>query len=119
MQIYKGMNIATAKPDEQEKQGIPHWLTDFLPSDKTYSVADFVSDAASCIEDIVSRGKMPIIAGGTGLYVDSLLNGISFEKQERNEEISNFTSKTELIICLICLLNLTVNQQKISKNSAM
>ena len=43
MQIYKGMNIATAKPDEQEKQGIPHWLTDFLPSDKTYSVADFVS----------------------------------------------------------------------------
>lgn len=89
MQIYKGMNIATAKPDEQEKQGIPHWLTDFLPSDKTYSVADFVSDAASCIEDIVSRGKMPIIAGGTGLYVDSLLNGISFEKQERNEEISN------------------------------
>ena len=65
MQIYKGMNIATAKPDEQEKQGIPHWLTDFLPSDKTYSVADFVSDAASCIKDIVSRGKMPIIAGGT------------------------------------------------------
>ena len=45
MQIYKGMNIATAKPDEQEKQGIPHWLTDFLPSDKTYSVADFVSEA--------------------------------------------------------------------------
>ena len=63
MQIYRGMNIATAKPTEEEKQGIPHWLTDFLPSDKTYSVADFVSDAASCIEDIVSRGKMPIIAG--------------------------------------------------------
>lgn len=85
MQIYKGMNIATAKPDEQEKQGIPHWLTDFLPSDKTYSVADFVSDAASCIKDIVSRGKMPIIAGGTGLYVDSLLNGISFENRKETK----------------------------------
>ena len=62
---------------------------DFLPSDKTYSVADFADEAGRCIEDIVSRGKMPIIAGGTGLYVDSLLNGVSFEKQERNEEISN------------------------------
>ena len=89
MQIYKGMNIATAKPTEEEKQGIPHHLTDFLPSDKTYSVADFADEAGCCIEDIVSRGKMPIIAGGTGLYVDSLLNGVSFEKQERNEEISN------------------------------
>lgn len=89
MQIYKGMNIATAKPTDEEKQGIPHHLTDFLPSDKTYSVADFADEAGRCIEDIVSRGKMPIIAGGTGLYVDSLLNGVSFEKQERNEEISN------------------------------
>lgn len=89
MQIYKGMSIATAKPTDEEKQGIPHHLTDFLPSDKTYSVADFADEAGRCIEDIVSRGKMPIIAGGTGLYVDSLLNGISFEKQERNEEISN------------------------------
>ncbi|WP_405355451.1 tRNA (adenosine(37)-N6)-dimethylallyltransferase MiaA [Ruminococcus sp.] len=89
MQIYKGMSIATAKPSDKEKQGIPHHLMDFLPSDKTYSVADFVNDAKACIEDIVSRGKLPIIAGGTGLYVDSLLNGISFEKQERNEDISN------------------------------
>lgn len=89
MQIYKGMSIATAKPTDEEKQGIPHHLMDFLPSDKTYSVADFADEAGRCIEDIVSRGKMPIIAGGTGLYVDSLLNGVSFEKQERNEEISN------------------------------
>ena len=89
MQIYKGMSIATAKPDDEEKQGIPHHLMDFLPSDKAYSVADFVNDAAACIEDIVSRGKLPVIAGGTGLYIDSLLNGISFEKQERNEELCN------------------------------
>lgn len=89
MQIYKGMSIATAKPDDEEKQGIPHHLMDFLPSDKAYSVADFVNDSAACIEDIVSRGKLPVIAGGTGLYIDSLLNGISFEKQERNEELCN------------------------------
>lgn len=89
MQIYKGMNIATAKPDYTEMQGIPHHLMDFLPSDKSYSVADFVNYAASCIDNIVKQGKLPIIAGGTGLYVDSLLNGISFEKQERCEEICN------------------------------
>lgn len=88
MQIYKGMSIATAKPTQEETQGIPHHLMDFLPSDKKYSVADFVNDAGRCIDDIVSRGKMPILVGGTGLYTDSLLNGISFEKQERNEELS-------------------------------
>lgn len=88
MQIYKGMSIATAKPTQEEMQGIPHHLMDFLPSDKKYSVADFVNDAGRCIDDIVSRGKMPILVGGTGLYIDSLLNGISFEKQERNEELS-------------------------------
>ncbi len=89
MQIYKGMSIATAKPDESEKQGIVHHLMDFLPSDKTYSVADFVSDGSKVIQDIYSRGKMPILAGGTGLYVDSLLNGISFEKQQRDEKLCN------------------------------
>lgn len=89
MQIYKGMSIATAKPDYEEMQGILHHMMDFLPSDKSYSVADFVCDSASCIEKIVNKGKLPIIAGGTGLYVDSLLNGISFEKQERNEELCN------------------------------
>ena len=74
MQIYKEMQIATAKPDKAEMENIPHHLMDFLEPDKTYSVANFVKDAAKCIEDINSRGKLPFIVGGTGLYVDSLLN---------------------------------------------
>ena len=78
MQIYKGMTIATAKPDEAERQGIPHHLMDFLPPEQTYSVAMFTEDAGRCISDISGRGKLPIIAGGTGLYVDSLLNNIQF-----------------------------------------
>ena len=88
MQIYQGMKIATAKPDEQEMDGIKHHLIDFLPPDKTYSVAMFVRDAKSCIEDINSRGKLPIIAGGTGLYVDSLLNNVSFNEEQRDEKLS-------------------------------
>lgn len=87
MQIYKGMDIATAKPTEDEKQNIPHHLIDFLPVNKTYSVADFVEDAARIIEDIVSRGKVPIIAGGTGLYIDSLINNIKFDDEPDNTEI--------------------------------
>ena len=89
MQIYQGMHIATAKPDEEEKQNIRHHLMDFLPADKTYSVADFVNDAKICVEDIASRSKLPIIAGGTGLYVDSFLNNITFSNYERNEDITN------------------------------
>lgn len=87
MQIYKGMQIATAKPTEEEKCGIPHHLMDFLPADQTYSVAMFVKDAAECIRNINSRGKLPFLVGGTGLYVDSLLNNIKFSDECRNEKI--------------------------------
>lgn len=87
MQIYKGMKIATAKPTTQEMQGIKHHLIDFLPPDQTYSVAMFVGDAKRCIEDIHLRNKLPIIAGGTGLYVDSLLNNVKFNEEVRNQKI--------------------------------
>ncbi len=87
MQIYKDMQIATAKPTNDEMQGIRHHLMDFLPPDKTYSVAMFVDDAKKCINDIYSRGKLPVIAGGTGLYVDSLLNNIKFNEEVRNQKI--------------------------------
>lgn len=97
MQIYKGMHIATAKPDIEEMQGIPHHLMGFLPSDKTYSVAMFVKDASECIKDIVLRGKLPILVGGTGLYVDSLLKNISFSEVNRDikvsEELKEFYNK--------------------------
>ena len=87
MQIYKGMTIATAQPSEEEKQGIPHHLIAFLEPDETYSVAQFVEDAKRCIADIVSRGKVPVIAGGTGLYTDSLLGGIDFGEVPDNQEM--------------------------------
>lgn len=78
MQIYKGMDIATAKPSLTEQDGVPHHLIDFLDPETPYSVAQYVADASHCIADIVSRGCVPIVAGGTGLYVDSLLGGIDF-----------------------------------------
>ena len=85
LQIYQGMAIATAKPTQEEMQGIPHHLIDFLPPDQTYSVALFVRDAARCIEEITARGRLPIIAGGTGLYVDSLLDHVQFSEEQRDE----------------------------------
>ena len=87
MQIYKGMDIATAKPDSQERKGIVHHLMDFLPPDELYSVARFVEDAKKAIHDICARKKLPIIVGGTGLYTDSLLNGISFCEGEVDLEL--------------------------------
>ena len=86
MQIYRGMQIATAKPTKTEMDGIPHHMMDFLLPDKTYSVASYVKDASECIADIHSRGKLPFIVGGTGLYVDSLLNNVSFSDDKRDEE---------------------------------
>lgn len=86
MQIYKGMQIATAKPTKDEMDGIPHHMMDFLSPDRIYSVASYVKDASECIKDIHSRGKLPFVVGGTGLYVDSLLNNVSFSDDKRDEE---------------------------------
>lgn len=88
MQIYKGMQIATAKPTFYETEGVKHHLIDFVSPDETYSVAMFVKDASKCIADIYSRGKLPFIVGGTGLYVDSLLNNITFSDEQRDEKLS-------------------------------
>ena len=93
MQIYQGMQIATAKPDETEKQGIPHHLMNFLSPDKTYSVAMFVEDAKRCIAEIAARGKLPILCGGTGLYVDSLLNNIQFFGEGRDDAYTKTLQK--------------------------
>lgn len=86
MQIYKGMDIATAKPTKEEMQGIPHHLIDFLDRDVSFSVADYVKLANEKISDIISRGKLPIIVGGTGLYIDSLLNNVKFSETKKDEE---------------------------------
>lgn len=78
MQIYKGMNIATAKPSESEMQGIFHHLIGFLDTCEKFSVASYVELAHKEIKSVFDLGKMPFVVGGTGLYVDSLLNNIKF-----------------------------------------
>jgi tRNA dimethylallyltransferase len=87
MQIYEKMDIATAKPTADETQGIQHYLIGFQPIDKKFSVAEYVSLANECILKIHNEGDIPVVAGGTGLYVDSLLNNIQFSKEEENREI--------------------------------
>ncbi len=78
MQIYKGMDIASAKPTKEEMCGIPHHMMDFLPPETPYSVAQYTETAGVCIREIAARGKLPIVVGGTGLYVDSLLSHTQF-----------------------------------------
>lgn len=75
MQIYKGMDIGTAKPTRDELAAVPHHLIDILPADAPYSCSDYVKDAERAVEDIASRGKLPIFCGGTGLYLDRFLKG--------------------------------------------
>ena len=87
MQIYEKMNIATAKPTDDEMQGVTHHLIGFQPIDKKFSVAEYVKLANSCIEKIYNDGDLPIVAGGTGLYVDSLLQNIQFLKEDENTEM--------------------------------
>ena len=87
MQIYKGMSIATAKPTIDEMQGIPHHLIDFVEPSEAFSVADYVKLAKEKVFDIHSRGKLPIICGGTGLYISSLIDNISFDDTSGNDSI--------------------------------
>ena len=86
MQIYKYMDIGTAKPSEEEKEGIQHYLLDFVEPNQRYSVAEFKKDAESAIEEILAKGKTPIVVGGTGLYVDSLIYGIEYQDIELDEK---------------------------------
>lgn len=87
MQIYKGMDIATAKPTEEEKQNIPHHMMDFLDNTEDYSVAMYQQAAAECIADIHLRGLLPVVCGGTGLYVDTLLNNVKLSEDSYDEKL--------------------------------
>ena len=78
MQIYRHMDIGTAKPTLAERQGIPHHMLDVADLEENFSVARYVELASACVDDILARGKLPILAGGTGLYLDSLLSGRTF-----------------------------------------
>ena len=78
MQIYRGMAIGTAAPTAEEMQGIPHHMVGVADPRENYSVARYADDAAKCVDDILSRGKQPVIVGGTGLYLNALLAGHGF-----------------------------------------
>lgn len=93
MQIYKGISIASAAPTEDEKQGIPHHLFEFLEPNNSFTVADYVEAAHKKIAEIVSRGKLPVIVGGTGLYINSLIDNVKFLGDAANEELRNSLAK--------------------------
>lgn len=89
MQIYRGMDIGTAKPTKEEMQNIPHHMLDFLEPSQNFSAADFCAMARDIIADISRRGKLPILTGGTGLYIDSLVNNIEFAEETEKSHIRN------------------------------
>lgn len=92
VQIYKRLDIGSAKPTKAEMDGVPHHMIDILEPSESFSVFDFVTRAKACIEDISSRGKLPIVVGGTGLYISSLCDNVSFTESE-----TDHTLREELI----------------------
>ncbi len=114
MQVYKEMNIGTAKPTIEEMQGIKHYMFDVVRPDEEFNVAKYKQMAQTCIEEILQKGKTPIIVGGTGLYVESLIYNIEFSetkidykyreelediaKEKGNEEIYNMLKKIDIDI---------------------
>lgn len=89
MQIYKDMQIGTAKVTEEEMDGIQHYLVDYVSPDQRYTVSNFKNDAEKAIEEILAKGKTPIVVGGTGLYINSLIYGIDYPDMEFDEEYRN------------------------------
>ncbi len=97
MQIYRELNIGTAKPSTEEMQGIPHHLIDIVNPDGEFSVKEFVDLANEKIDDITKRGKLPIVVGGTGLFISSLIDNVQFSEGEADEalrkELSDIASE--------------------------
>ena len=82
MQIYRGLDVGTAKVTAEEARGVPHHCVDILPPEAAFSVADFTALAARLIDEIGARGRLPILVGGTGLYIQSLLYGVRFAEEK-------------------------------------
>ena len=89
MQIYKDMDIGTAKVTKEEAEGIKHYLVDCVSPDERYTVSDFKRDAENAIKEILEKGKTPIVVGGTGLYVNSLIYGIEYQDMKFDEIYRN------------------------------
>lgn len=100
--VYKDLDIGTAKPTLEERNGIPHHLIDIVTPDKEYSAGLYVKDAKKCIKDILLRGKTPIIVGGTGLYIDTLLMNYDLPKVEPDynlrEKLKNSDNLYEILL---------------------
>lgn len=86
MQIYKDMNIGTAKVSREEMENIKHYMIDFLSPEERYNVSEYKISAEKDIEEVLKNGKVPIVTGGTGLYINSLIYGIEFQKEEFDEK---------------------------------
>ena len=92
-QIYKGLDIATAKIKEEEKENIPHHLFDIKNIDENYTVYDYQKDSRKVIDDIVKRGKTPILVGGTGLYIKAALYDYKFEEENNDNQFENLSNE--------------------------
>ena len=121
MQVYKDMDIGSAKVTAEEMQGIKHYLIDIKRPDERYSVADYKHDAKVAIEEIINKGKVPIVVGGTGLYIDSLIYEIEYQDIKIDEEYRKELEKIKDEKGLEVLYNMAIKidpeaMQKISPN---
>ncbi|MBO4406601.1 MAG: tRNA (adenosine(37)-N6)-dimethylallyltransferase MiaA [Clostridia bacterium] len=87
MQVYRGLDVATAKPSVSERRGVPHHMIDVASPSSPFTVSDYVKGALAAIRDIESRGHIPLIVGGTGFYIKALLEGADFEESERDRSV--------------------------------
>ena len=93
MQIYRGMDIGTAKVTKAEMQNIPHHMIDIADPSEDYSVSRYVEEADAAVRGILSRGRLPIVAGGTNLYIDSLIAGLDFAEKAEDAALRESLNK--------------------------
>ena len=120
MQIYKWMDIGTAKVTKEEADGIKHYLIDIVEPNERYTVSNFKKDAENAIEEILSKGKTPIVVGGTGLYIDSLIYGIEYQDMDFDEEYRKILmeqAETEEGLSQLYNEALTIDKQAMEKIS--
>ena len=111
MLVYRQMNIGTAKPSEDELHIVPHHLVNILPPDASYSVADFQQQATELVHQITLRGNLPLLVGGTGLYIKALLESLNIPAKPSSSLIR------ERLASVISLPSLSVSRQSLSERS--
>ncbi len=111
-QVYKGLNLGTGKVTKKEMSGIPHYLLDVADPKKQFAVTDFVTLAEKAINDIISRGKLPIICGGTGLYIDMLVNGTTLPEVPPNQKLRAQLEKKSALQLFVMLKKLDPSRAK-------